>query len=332
MARPGVAAFFVVLCLACASGVAHCEQMPATTLRASVKNNTADGTPVADDEAVLELYRDAESWRSLRGTVGADGQAVFADVPTGPRVAGVVRVKHQNMVFKSRPVSLADATKEVSVTVHVFDVSTDRSQLSVSTHHVVIAVNSTSLEFEEYMLLENNSDVAIRGTERDETQRPVVIDFRLPKGFRDLTASGYLEQEALVVTSTGFHDTLAVPPGQHHISFSYAIGIDRPTMDIIRGISVATSELTIFWKRGRGTLEGLGQPDDRLVNAEGTPVEYYRRNNLSPGDTVAFRLSGFNVQQSDKRTWIILAGVFAAALAVALLRTRSRSTPKRRMK
>jgi hypothetical protein len=293
---------------------------------ATVKSNTANGTPVVGDEVTLLLYRGQEPIGSLPAQAGPDGKAVWENIPTGPGMAAVVRAKHQNMAFKSEPVSLKSAAGEFSVTVEVFDVSTDTSRLSVGTHHIIVAVRGTALRFTEYLQLNNPSDMAITSAERDEHNQPVVIRVKLPEGFRDLTESSYLEREALVVTRDGFYDTMAVPPGEHQVTFSYQLEIDRGTMKVAKEITLPTAELMIFWEHGQGKLEGLGEPSDRLVSGEGVPIEYYRRSALKPGDVIAFRISGFHVKKSDSYTWVILGAVFVAIMAVVLVRLRPQAS------
>jgi hypothetical protein len=175
------------------------------------------------------------------------------------------------------------------------------------------------------MQLNNPSDMAITGAQRDEQNRPVVIRVKLPEGFGDLTESSYLEREALVVARDGFYDTMAVPPGEHQVTFSYRLDIDRGTMKVAKEITLPSAELMLFWEHGQGKLEGLGEPNDRLVNGTGVPIEYYRRSTLRPGDTIAFQISGFNVKKSDPYTWIILGAVFVAIVTVVLLRLRPKA-------
>jgi hypothetical protein len=310
-----------LLALLVATRGSAAETAAQATVTVEVTNHTANGTTVAGDEVTLLLYKGQELTVSLSARVGQDGKAVFENVPTGEDVAAVARAKHQNMAFNSQVVPLATAGA-VSADVQVFDVSTDTSKLSVGTHHIMVAVRSTSLEFTEYMQLSNPSDMAITGPARDDRNRPVVIAVGLPKGFKDLTASSYLEEEAMVVTADGFYDTLAVPPGEHQVTFSYKLDIDRRTIDVARKITLPTSELMIFWEQGQGRLEGLGEPSGKLTNAEGVPIEYYRRANLKPGEAISFQISGFNVKHSDSYTWIVLAAVFAAVVVIALLRSR----------
>jgi len=318
---PAVLTVFFVLMPAAASAQAASQ----TRLTVDVKSRTLNGATVVGDEVTLQLFKRQEQSDSLQARVGEDGKAVFENVPTGPEMAAVACAKHQNMAFRSQPVLLSPTAGGFSADVQVFDVSTDASRLSVGIHHVMVAVRSTSLEFTEYMQLNNPSDMAVIGSQRDDRNRPMVLQIMLPAGFKDLTTSSYLEQEAIVVTSDGFYDTMAVPPGEHQVAFSYKVDIGRGTVQIAKGITLPTSELLVFWEHGQGKLEGLGEPNDRLVNAEGVPIEYYRRSGLKPGENVAFQISGFNVKESDAQTWIILAVAFAVIALVAVLRLRPRS-------
>jgi len=301
-------------------------QGASVTLVVQVSNGTANGTTVVGDAVTLQVFQHQELRTSFEAEVGASGEAVFENFPTGAHLVAIARVKHQNMAFRGRPVSLAPGGGSASTVVQVFDVSTDASPLSVGTHHIKIAVAERALQFTEYMQLQNASDMAITGSKRDAQDRPMVIEIMLPAGARNLTPSAYFEQSALVATDTGFYDTLAVPPGEHQITFSYVLDIDRQTTDIMKKISLPTSELGVFWEGGRARLTGLGEPEGRLANAEGVPVEYYQRRNVQAGEQISFQVSGFNVKTSDTETWIILAVVFAVIFAVALWRSWTGST------
>jgi hypothetical protein len=296
-----------------------------TRLTVEVVNSTAKGASVVGDEVTIQLYKGREPTEALQAKAGPDGKAVFENVPTGSDVAAVPRAKHQNMAFNGQPLALDPTAQELSARVPVYDVSTDTSKLSVGTHHVMIAVRDGALEFTEYMQLSNSSDMAVTSAKRDGQNRPLVIEVKLPEGFKELTATSYLEPHALVTTADGFYDTMAVPPGEHQVTFSYKVGIDRGAVKVVKEMTLPTVELTVFWEHVQGRLEGLGEPSDRLTNTEGVPLEYYQRTALKPGDRIEFQIAGFTSQRSDPYTWIVLAAVFAAAVVVALLRLRPKS-------
>ncbi|UCD52540.1 MAG: hypothetical protein JSW27_07865 [Phycisphaerales bacterium] len=316
----------VLLCTSLMAGAAWSQEASAT-LVVEAANGTADGATVVGDLAILRIFHQQQLQNTLEAKVGESGEAVFEDVPTGQHLVAVARVKHQNMTFQGSPTSLVPETDNYSTVVQVFDVSADTSALSVGTHHVMIAVENAMLEVIEYMQLQNDSDMAVRGSQRDAQDRPMVVEIMLPNGATDLRPLSFLQASVLVTTETGFYDTLAVPPGEHQVKFSYRIDIDHQALDFAKAISLPTSELVVFWEEGQGELTGLGEPDERLANAQGVPVEYYRRHNLQPGDEIAFRISGFNVKTSDADTWIALAVAFAIVLAIALWRLRPGSSP-----
>jgi len=103
--------------------------------------------------------------------------------------------------------------------------------------------------------------------------------------------------------------------------------MDRPVKDVVKGISLPTSELLVFWEMGHGELTGLGEPDEQLTNEQGVPVEYCRRLDLQPGDNVTFQISGFNVKGSDTDTWIALVVAFGIIIVLAIWRLRPGTSP-----
>jgi len=322
----GPLAWSVLLCTSIPVGAARSQDAP-STLVVTVSNGTADGASVADDAVIVQLFRQQQLQNALESRADEAGKAVFMDIPIGPQLTAVARVKHQNMTFQSTPVSLVPGTDDLSIAVKVFDVSEDTSALSVGTHHIMLALLDTALEVTEYMQLKNDSDMAIRGSERDAQDRSIVVQVILPKGATDLKPLSFFQSSALVMTETGFYDTLAVPPGEHQVRFSYRIDVDQQAVAVVKGISLPTSELVVFWEKGQGELAGLGEPDEQLTNEQDMPVEYYRRLNLQPGDKVTFQVSGFNVKSSDTDTWIALAVAFGIVVVLAIWRLRSGASP-----
>ena len=322
-----IAAVAVILTWMATDGFA--ASGPAVRVVVEVTNQTANGTSVVGDEVTLQVYRHNKPLNTWQAEVGEDGTAAFENIPAGEHVVAVARARHEDMSFSGQQILVKPADGGARMSVTVFDVSTDTSMLSVGTHHVMIVARGGALEFTEFMLLKNPSDRAITGAKRDAQNKPIVFEIKLPKGFTDLATSSYLERSSLVVGPDGFYDTLATPPGEHQVTFSYRIDIDRRSVDIAKEISLPASELMIFWEQGQGKLEGLGEPADRLVNAQGVPIEYYRRTNLKAGDRIAFRVSGLRGNGSDTYTWIILGVAFAVVFGVALLRLRAKPAQPR---
>jgi hypothetical protein len=214
--------------------------------------------------------------------------------------------------------------------VQVFDVSTNTSQLSVGTHHLIVKVKPGSLAISEYMQLKNSSDFAITSSERDDQDRTIVLDIKLPRGFSNLRPLSYFEADALVVTNDGFYDTMAVPPGEQHITFSYTLDVTSKIMDFAKTISLPTSEFVLFAELGAANIQGLTRTDEQAARSSGELMQYYTRADFAAGEEVAFQLANLDVGSSGLAKWIIAGAVISAIVVLVILRLSPRETGNRR--
>jgi len=293
-----------------------------TTLVVEATNGTRGGTDVAGDSIVVQIFEHGQLLQTLDGKVADDGKAVFDNVFAGEQSVAVAGVKHQDMMFSSPPVALEPAADSIVAGVKVFDVCEDSSMLSVGTHHFIVRSRSKSIEFTEYMELKNSSDMAVSSKKRDSSNRAIVLEIMLPKGFKNLRSLSYFEETALVITADGFYDTMAVPPGEHEIAFSYTVDATSATMDIIKKVSLPTSDFVVFAESGEAKIEGLGRPEQKLVGTNGAPMEYYQRSDLTAAEEIAFSITGLNPGSSNLALWTILATILSASALLVILRLR----------
>ncbi len=298
--------------------------MPATkgVLVVEVTNGTANGAAVVGDEVIVGIYENGQLLHSLNGEVDSDGKAIFEDVLVGGNIVALARAKHQDMMFSGRVIELKTRESKHLAQVEVYDVSVDRSHLSVGAHHMMIKARSEYLEISEYLQLINSSDMAVSSDQKDSQDKEVIVEIMLPEGFKNLKPTSYFIENALVVTERGFYDTMAVPPGEFQANFTYTLDITSNTMDIVKGITLPTSNLIIFAELGQAQLRGLGDTDNQVTNASGAPMKYYQLRELAPNEEVAFQIVGFNVSTSALSTWIILSLSFGVIVVLVILRLR----------
>jgi len=314
----------VILCQALLAG----QEARTTTLTVEVVNETVNGTAVTGDAVIVQLYEQGELLRTLEGAVAADGKVVFENIPAGDKIVALPRSRHDEMMFSGSPVALKPAEDGHSAQVQVFDTSDDKSKISVQTHHFIVKNTPDALVFTEYMQLVNSSSMAVSSKEEDARGRAVVLEIELPKGFKGLESLGYFEQDALVVTDEGFYDTMAVPPGEHQVMFSYALDKTSGAIDVVKGITLPTSKLVVFAELGQASLQGLGESKSQAMGPDGAEIRYYTRDNLKPGEKIAFRITGLSVENSGATTWVVLAAAFGAVMILVVLRLRaSKSRP-----
>lgn len=291
-------------------------------LSIDVVNGTANGAAVTNDEVIVQIFQHAQLLSSLEGKVSDDGMAVFEKVPAGEHVMAIPRVKHQDMMFTGPVVPLTTTEDKFTASVKVFDVSVDKSKLSVKTHHLIIKAHPKFLEMTEFMELVNSSDMAVSSKEKDSQNRTIVFKIMLPKGFKNLKSSSYFEDDALVVMKDGFYDTMAVPPGDYKVTFSYTLDITSSSMDIIKEITLPTSLFMAFIESGEAQFHGLNEAEKQIMNRNGVSMEYFKRGDISPAEVVAFRIKGLNAGKSKLVTWVILSVVFGVLVMLAIVRSR----------
>jgi hypothetical protein len=291
-------------------------------LTVSVTNGTKNGTTVEGDEANVMVYQHNQLLHTLNGKVDVKGEVVFENVSAGDHMVAVVQVKHKDMMFGSSQILLNPSEDKYFANVQVFDVSDDQSPLSVQTHHVIIKARSDVLAITEYMQLNNSSDMAIISKQRDSKDRSIVLEIMLPEGYKNFQSSTYFEEKALVFKENGFYDTMAVPPGEYPITFSYTININSENMDIVKRMYLPTSSFVVFAELGQASLQGLGTPE-KITGANGTPMNYYKLSNIAMGKEVAFKITGFNISKSNLTTWVVLAVALGVVMFFVIIRLRT---------
>jgi len=291
-------------------------------LTLKIINGTKDGAPVVADKVTLAMYQHEKLVDTLNVEVGPQGAADFEGIRAGEHIIAVATVFHQGMSFSSGDIQLEPGRRHVTANVRVFDVSYDVSRLSVRMHHLIIKPRDSDILLTEFIDLANPSDMAITSERRDPQGKAIVLNMLLPAGFKNFSASGFLVPPALVFTEDGFYDTMGIPPGNHQIIFSYTLDIDAPSMDITRKVSLPTANFVLFWQVGHGRIEGLGDPDGRMVMTDGTLGDYYNLGSLPAGAEVRFQVSQLRTAAENKTSWIILALVFGAIAVVVIFRLR----------
>ena len=315
MKRFSIAVILFICTLTCIAG-----QSRRIDLTVHVINGTTNGKSVSENEVLVNIFEHEELVETLHGKVGDDGKAVFKEVPSCEHLVAYPEVKHQGMSFNGQAVTLKPEQRQVNARVQVFDVSYENSSLSVVTHHLKIKQEGNSLVLSEFILLRNSSDFAITSKGKDNRDKTIVLTIPLPKGFRNFTSSGYLMPEALVFTEEGFYDTMAVPPGDYQLVFSYNLEIKSPDLDITKKISLPTSSLVVFSQLGPVVLDGLGKSKGKVVLPDGIAAEYYDLGNTLAGSQIAFKVVGLSFNRGNKNLWLIVALVFGVLTILALTR------------
>ena len=300
------------------------QEQSVAVVSVEVKNATPDGKDVVGDKVALRIFHYNHEIKSLEGEAGANGKAVFENVPVGIGFMAKAQVKHSGMSFGNRMFQLNPGRTTFDIEVEVYEISTENSKLSVGVHHFVVKQESDSILITEYVQLINPTGMAVTSTEKDQAGRNKVITFHLPRGFKDLRMLEYFQSNAIVVTEDGFYDIMASPPGELSTAFSYSLDISSDVMEITKKMSMPTAEFTVFSQLGAGDLQGLGEPVGQTTLADGSSTEYFKASSFERGGEVKLQLSGL---KKPLTMYLVIAAVIAgiAGLAAVIWKRPARS-------
>ena len=281
--------FAIVACSLCCGSVLA-QQAGSAVVTVKVTNSTATGKDVAGDAVSLRVFHQGKESKSVEGTVGPDGKAVFEDVPVGEGFVGIAQARHSGMSFGSGPFELKAGGGRLECEIDVYEVLADNSKLSIGASHFVVKLSGDSIIVTEYVQIKNPTDMAMTSANQDDEGRNKVIEISLPEGYRDLTMLNYFQESAIVQTKEGFYDIMASPPGEHQTAFSYSLDIESDVVEITKKMSMPTAEFMVFSQLPVGKVKGLGKPSGNMTLADGKSAEYFTISSLKRGQEVKFQL------------------------------------------
>jgi hypothetical protein len=269
---------------------ASAQQGGSVVVTVKVTNSTATGKDVAGDAVSLRVFRQGKEVKTVEGTVGSDGKAVFENIPAGEGFMGLAQARHSGMSFGSGAFELKADSGDVECEVEVYEVLADDSKLSIGASHLVVKLSGDSIIVTEYVQIKNPTDMAVTSANKDDQGRNKVIEIFLPEGFEDLKMLSYFQESAIVQTAEGFYDIMASPPGEHQTSFSYRLDIESDVVEITKKMSMPTAEFMVFSQLPVGKVKGLGKPSGNMTMANGSLAEYFTMSSLEKDQEVKFQL------------------------------------------
>lgn len=315
------------------------------TIRGRVLNETT-GEPQPGVRVTLTTARDDGSGgREITTRTDARGRYVFEGLPTGDDRYYAVDGRYDGGLFAGGVVRLPADTARPPVirsTLRVWDTITDPAAIVIRRDSIFVVPSDDGVGVIEAVVVANISDEAYigrgraLGAERDGDIAS--LGFAVPAA-AELAPVPIVESDidipTLIETSFGFAATVAIPPGQWRVVYSYEVAGEGGTYDLSRPALYPTLEVGVY-AGDPLTIDGSRVTPDGTRDVEGKTYDLYSSSGtLEPGDDLAM----IAVAQASSGSLMAIgagvAGVVAlAGLSVFLIRRRSRrpreETPARR--
>jgi mono/diheme cytochrome c family protein len=220
----------------------------------------------------------------------AEGVMVFNDVPKPAGRAFLAGVDYQNTTVGSDVAVVEDATTPLTLTVTLFETTTDQSDLVVDRMHVFFDFsNPEKVQVVEVFVISNPTDKAVVAAE----QGGPVVAFPLPAGATNLQFQDGSLGDRYLETPEGFADTLSVRPGtgDYQVIFAYDLPYQRKlALSLPMSLAVDSAVVMLPEVGVKVKSDQLQEGGERDV--QGVKYLMYSGGGLSPDNPLVMELSG----------------------------------------
>jgi len=298
----------------------------AGTISGTVANHTGSPHPLAGHPVRLTAYVNGaeQDWKET--ITDARGRFSFT-APVDPQRTYVAWLHYKDGEYTSAPVILKTAGQRASVTLRVWEPTSDAGVLRVNVHHIIVEPGEGAVQVAELLVVVNSSNRTYVGggvgAGADGTRRRS-LRFSLPDGARDVQLMDGLYERAVTVNADELSDSVGVKPGTREIAYSYTVPITGRAMALGRRVDYPTERLEVFGRAGATlTVTPLARQDD-VKTDQGTYARY-SGGPVEAGTIVKVGLTSLPVRRPTARyaALAVFVGLITAAVVYPLLR-RSR--------
>ena len=295
-------------------------------------NRTEDGSSIADQDIELKVYQnDSETDSSSLPTDG-EGKFVFDGLSIEREYSYELTVTYQEADYKSDRLYFPDGETNLSVEIEVYDSTTSPDAIRIQQAHTIVYTDPETLWVEEFLLFVNESDRTYIGEEG--ILGPGVrrtLQFTLPEDALEMQPGGELMQCCVYGTDTGFADSMPFLPGAKEIAYAYKIEYGPKVHAFAWTVNYPTSQYDLLVQGTDSVISSDRLIPDQPVNISDIPFSHVYGEGFTPGDTIAFEISGLpEVDNQNIILWVVLAVVaLVLGFGIVLFRRNKQTQPVR---
>jgi mono/diheme cytochrome c family protein len=286
-----------------------------------VVNGTSGGGVAAGLPVTLHSFDGQTLLGTFSTTAGADGGFQFAAVPFTPSRQFIATTVYQGVTYASQVGTFDPAKGSLSVSLPIYETTTDTAALSVDQVHMFLEFNSPDkVTVGQLFIFSNNGDHAYASSKANP------LNFSLPPGATNVTVQNAQQDQTFFPTAGGFSLIWSVPPGQGatQILFSFLLPYTG-NLSYQQKINYPVSNLDVLVSDLGVNLSGTQLQNLGIQNLQGQAFQNFATASaLAPGQSLDFQVSGKAGTGATAPTGVLnsATGTLAiglGALALALL-------------
>lgn len=304
-------------------------------IRGRVINQSTDSPESGVRVTLTSSLRDGSEALTETTTTDGNGRYVFRSLSTGANRFYALDARFEGGLFAGGAITLPDDTETppvITSTLNVWPTTTDPRSIVIRRDDIFATVSEGELGVIESLRVVNIADQAYVGRGEavsDDEGSAQTLGFAVPPRTVDgsvVIADSDLDIPQLVPADFGFAATIAIPPGQHQITFGYRLAGTGGSFDLSRVALYPTLEFTVHATEPL-TVESNRLSDQDQVDIEGRTYERWGTDDtIEAGD----QIQALAIAQVTNSAGLMLGlglglGGLAAMLVVGLWMFRRRS-------
>ncbi len=251
------------------------------------------------------------------------GVMVFNAVPKPAGRAFLAGVDYQNMTIGSDVAVVEDATTPLTLTVTIFETTTDQSDLVVDRMHVFFDFSDPEqVQVVEVFVISNPTNQAVVAAEEGGP----VVSFPLPEGATNLQFQDGSLGDRYLETPDGFADTQSVRPGtgEYQVIFAYNLPYKRK-LELSLPMSLPVDSAVVMLPEVGVKVQSDQLQEGGEKDVQGTTYLMYSGGGLSADNPLVMELTGrakgssTNLLTGAENRTSLLIGLGAFGLALILV-------------
>jgi hypothetical protein len=277
-------------------GPAAAYAAPVGAIEGRVVNGVTGEPQPGVDVTLVGATQDGGESLERTATTNRTGAYSFTGLPTGDDRLYALDATFDGGLFAGRAVSIPSDGEQMPVietTLRVWETTTDPAAIFVRRNDVFVVPDDGRAGVVESVTVVNPTDFAYIGrgaeTEGAGAANAPSLGFALPagaseRGVRILHAD--LDIPRIVRTDFGFGVTIAIPPGENRITYTYELPGSGGSFDVSRSALYSLGEFSVY------AADPLEVESNRLDGGDTVDIEgtTYRRwasgDSIDPGDPV----------------------------------------------